>query len=215
MLTLYGRASSINVQKVRWLIGEIGLAHEHVEVGGRFGGLNDPKFLALNPHGLVPVIDDDGVIVWESHSILRYLAAKYAPEHFWPADPATRSEADRWLDWAQASAQPDFNGGVFWGLYRTPEAQRDHGAIARSIAKCDAHLRLLDRWLEGRKYICGDALTLADIPIGANLYRHYELEIARPRVANVEAWYARLCEREAYQNAVMISFEELKGRLAF
>lgn len=215
MLKLYGRATSINVQKVMWLLGEVGLAHERIDIGGKFGGLQTAEFRALNPHARIPVIDDDGVTVWESHAILRYLAAKYAPERFWPADPAARSAPDRWMDWAQASMQPDFTGGVFWGYYRTPEPRRDKAAIARAIADCAAHLQLLDRWLEGRDFLCGDALTLADIPTGVQLHRHYEMGIERPRAPNVDAWYARLCARPAYQNGVMIAFEELKGRLDF
>jgi glutathione S-transferase len=215
MLKLFGRATSINVQKVMWLLGEIGLAHERIDIGGAFGGLHEPAFLRLNPHGKIPVIDDGGVIVWESHSILRYLAAKYAPARFWPADPAARSEADRWMDWAQASMQPDFTGGVFWGFYRTPDHARDRAAIKASLARCGQHLRLLDRWLEGRAFLCGDALTLADIPAGVQLYRHYNIGVETPRAPNVEAWYARLCERPAYRNGVMIAFEELKGRLDY
>jgi glutathione S-transferase len=198
-----------------WLLGEIGLAHERIDVGGKFGGLRDPKFLAMNPNGLIPVIDDDGVTVWESHSVLRYLAAKYAPDHFWPAEPAARSEADRWMDWAQTTLQPDFMGGIFWGYYRTPEARRNKPAIARAVAACAAHFTLLDQWLADRRYLAGDALTLADIPVGSLLYRYYELDIERPRVPHVEAWYARLRERPAFQTGVMIPFEELKGRLAF
>ena len=215
MLKLYGRATSNNVQKVMWLLGEIGLAHERIDIGGKFGGLGDADFLAMNPHGAIPVIDDDGVIVWESHSILRYLAAKHAAKQFWPADPAARSAADRWMDWAQTALQPDFMGGVFWGFYRTPEAQQNKPAVARAVAACAAHFQLLESWLDGRDYLCGADLTLGDIPAGSLLYRYFNLEIDRPRVANVQAWYARLCDRPAFQRGVMVSFSELKGRLAF
>src|SRR5215471_18759090 len=103
MLKVWGRRSSFNVQKVMWLVGELGLAHEHIPAGGSFGGLDDPAFRALNPHGRVPVIQDDGVAVWESHAILRYLAARYGEQQFWSADPLMRSYADRWMDWSQCS----------------------------------------------------------------------------------------------------------------
>jgi glutathione S-transferase len=215
MLKVWGRGSSFNVQKVLWLIEELGLAYEHIPAGGAFGLLDTPEFLAMNPHGRVPVIDDGGVVVWESHSILRYLAARFGDARWWPADPGTRSMAERWMDWSQTALQPDFLMGVFWGFYRTPDAQRDWPAIRGKIAACAAHFRLLDRMLEGRRYLLGDELTLADIAAGTALYRYFELEIERPGVAHVEGWYRRLQERPAYRSAVMVPFDELRGRLAY
>jgi|GEM_PF-2967830 len=136
MPTIWGRRNSFNVQKVLWLADELGLAYEHVPAGGGFGGLDDADFRARNPHGRVPVIDDDGTVVWESHAILRYLAARHGGERWWPADPAARSLQDRWMDWSQASLQPDFLNGVFWGFYRTPPAQRDLPRVEAAIARC-------------------------------------------------------------------------------
>jgi glutathione S-transferase len=213
MLTIWGRRSSFNLQKVMWLVGELGVAHRHIELGGRFGGLDTPEFKAMNPHGRVPVIDDGGTIVWESHAILRYLAATYGRGAFWSDDAATRSRADRWMDWAQTALQPDFLLGVFWGFYRTPEPQRNWPAIKERIAKTGRHVQLLDRWLADRAFMLGGALTLADIPIGTHLYRYFNLEIERPAAPNVEAWYRRLQERPAYRAHVMIPFGELAGRL--
>src|SRR5262245_12847311 len=129
MLTIWGRRTSFNLQKVMWLVGELQLEHRHIEVGGRFGGLGTPEFLAMNPHGRIPVIDDDGTVVWESHAILRYLASRFGGKAYWSDDPAARSLSDRWMDWSQATLQPDFLVGIFWGFYRTPEAQRDLRAI--------------------------------------------------------------------------------------
>jgi glutathione S-transferase len=211
MLRVFGRRSAFNVQKVMWLVDELELAHEHVPLGGDHGGLDTPRMLAMNPNGLVPVIDDGGTVVWESHAILRYLAARYGQGRFWSDDPDERSQWDRWLDWARGFQQ-DFLNGVFWDLYRTPEPQRDWRAIERSIANTGAHLALLDRVLEGRDFLLGAELTLADIPAGALLFRLFEMDIARPEVPNVEAWYARLRARPAYRRRVMIPFEELKGR---
>ena len=212
MLRVFGRRSSFNVQKVMWLVDELEIPHHHVPLGGAYGGLDTPEALAMNPNGLVPFIDDGGTVVWESHAILRYLAARYGEGRFWSDDPAERSQWDRWLDWARAF-QEDFLNGVFWGLYRTPEIQRDWRAIERSIARTGQHLQLLDRVLEDRDFLLGAELTLADLPSGALLYRCFELDIARPETPNVEAWYARLCARPAYQRRVMIPFEELRGRL--
>ena len=212
MLRVFGRRSSFNVQKVMWLVDEMGLAHEHIALGGDHGGLDTPEMMAMNPNGLVPVIDDGGTVVWESHAILRYLAARHGYGRFWSDDAGERSRWDRWLDWARGF-QEDFLVGVFWGLYRTPEAQRDGRAIERAIARTGEHLTLLDRVLEGRDFLLGGEPTLADIPAGALLYRLFEMDIARPEVPNVEAWYARLRTRPSYQRRVMIPFDELKGRL--
>jgi len=215
MLKVWGRRSSFNVQKVLWLVGELGLPHQSIPAGGDFGGLNDPDFLAMNPHGRVPVIDDDGVVVWESHAILRYLAARHGGPVWWSETPAGRAEADGWMDWAQTALQRDFLTGVFWGWYRTPEAERDTVAVEAALAACTRHFRLLDKVLADRPFLGGDTLGLADIPAGTHLYRWFELEIDRPETPHVEAWYARLRERAAYRQAVMIPFGEMQGRLAY
>ncbi|KOQ20555.1 glutathione S-transferase, partial [Achromobacter xylosoxidans] len=115
MLTIWGRRSSFNVQKVLWLAGELGLAYEHVPAGGQFGLLDTPDFLRMNPHGRVPLLRDGDTVVWESHAILRYLAARHGADAFWSADPARRARADGWMDWAQTALQPAFLAGVFWG----------------------------------------------------------------------------------------------------
>lgn len=216
MLQVWGRRSSFNVQKVMWLIGELGLAHHHIPAGGQYGIKDSPEFLAMNPHGRVPVIkDDDGTVVWESHSILRYLSARHGQSDFWRDDPVQRSQADRWMDWSQTSLQPAFLSGVFWGFYRTPEAQRDTHAIEKNISECAQYFELLDQVLSGQPFLGGESLTLADIPVGTHLYRYFSLDIPRPHIPHVEAWYQRLQEREAYRQHVMIPFEELFGRLEY
>jgi len=215
MLTVWGRRSSFNLQKVMWLVGELGLECRHIPAGGRHGGLDTPEFRAMNPVGRIPVINDDGTIVWESHAILRYLAARYGHGHFWSDDPGERSRIDRWMDWSQTTLQPDFLIGVFWGLYRTPDAQRNWPAIRDKIGRCAKHFQLLDEILTDNKFLCGDHLTLADVPAGTSLFRYFELEIERPFVPNVEAWYRRLRERPAYRDNVMVPFDELRGRLDY
>lgn len=215
MPTIWGRRSSFNVQKVLWLAGELGLAYEHIPAGGRFGLLDTPEFLRMNTHERVPLLRDGDTVVWESHAILRYLAARHGAGAFWPADPARRVRADGWMDWAQTALQPAFLSGVFWGYYRTPEAQRDPSAIARSLDATHACLRQLDAVLAAQPYLGGQALTLADIPAATTLYRYYELDIAHEPLAHVRAWYERLRERPAYREHVMVPFGELKGRLDF
>jgi len=214
MLTVWGRRSSFNLQKVMWLVGELAIEHRHIEAGGQFGGLDTPEFRAMNPHGRVPVIDDNGTVVWESHAILRYLAARYGRGSFWIDDAAERSRVDQWLDWSQTTLQPDFLIGIFWGFYRTPEPQRNLPAIKESINRCTRHFQLLDRLLSGPTFMLGNQLSLADIPSGTHLYRYFNLEIERPSLPNVDAWYRRLQDRAAYRTHVMVPFGELRGRLA-
>jgi glutathione S-transferase len=214
MLRTWGRRSAFNVQKVMWLVGELALAYQHVEVGGSFGGLDTPEFLRMNPHGRIPVIDDNGVVIWESHAIIRYLAATYGAGRFWPEDAAARSHADRWMDWSLATLLPAFFD-VFWGFYRTPPEDRNLRFIERAIERCDQHYRLLDRHLSEQPYIAGDHLTMGDMPAGTTLYRYFTLDIPRPEIPNVESWYSRLAERPAFQEHVMLPYEELRGKLDY
>ena len=215
MLKVWGRRSSFNVQKVMWLVGELGLEHEHIDAGGAFGGLDAPAFLAMNPHGRVPVIQDGDATVWESHAILRYLAAIHGAGKFCSNEPAARAVVDGWMDWSQTALQPDFLSGVFWGFYRTPEDKRNWPAITAALARCAADFARLERLLEGRSFLLGDALTLADITAGTSLYRYFELEIERPKLPQVERWYRALQARPAYREHVMIPFGELHGRLDY
>lgn len=214
-MKLWGRKTAFNVQKVMWLLRELDLPHEHVEVGGRFGGLDSPQLLALNPTGRVPILEDGDHVVWESHAVLRYLAAANPQLGSWWCDEVrARSEIDRWMDWAHTSLQPTFMT-VFWGFYRTPVAKRDSRMLDREIAELKRVLRLLDNQLERSQFIVGDAITLADIPAGTTLYRLYEMGIDVPRLPFVEAWYAQLQSRRPFREAVMSDFTELKGRTDF
>lgn len=213
-LTVWGRLSSINVQKVMWAVDEIGLAHTHVPTGGDVGGLDDPAFRAMNPHGKVPVIDDAGVVAWESGAILRHLARTWSDGALWPADPGRRAEADAWMDWSQIVLQPALIG-FFWGWYRTPEDRRDARRNAALLGATQAALHTLDAHLAARPFVAGETLTVGDIPAGALLYRYYEMDIPHPALPNLQGWYMRLCERPAYRAQVMRPFDELKGKLAY
>lgn len=213
MLRVWGRRSAFNVQKAMWAIGELDLQHRHIDAGGNAGGLDAPEFRAMNPHGRIPVIDDDGLVVWESNSIIRYLGAKYGVGHLWDADAAARSLADRWMDWGLATAQRDFQD-LFWGYFRTPAKRRDPDYVAERFDRCTRNYQLLNRHLETRPYLAGERFSMADIPAGTTLFRYFEMDIERPDVPHVESWYARLRERPAYQEHVMVPFGELFARLA-
>ena len=215
MPEIWGRRSAYNVQKALWTAGELGLAHTHVDAGGAAGGLDTERFRAMNPHGRVPVLVDGAATVWESNSIVRYLAARHGAGSLWPEAPAERSLADRWMDWELATLQPDFMS-LFWGFYRTPEAQqRNARAIDAARARCAEHYRLLDDQLASRAFLAGDAFTMGDIPAGTSLFRYFEMGLETPALPNVRRWYGRLCERPAYREHVMRPFEELRGRRTF
>jgi glutathione S-transferase len=215
MLKVWGRRNSFNVQKVMWTIGELGLEHEHINAGGSYGLLDDPKYRKMNPNGLVPTIVDKGEPIWESHTIVRYLAAEYGTGSLWPANPLERSQADRWMDWTQTTLGRSFMS-LFWLSYRTPKEQQKPRAIAQAMAQTTGALRMLDAQLEGKANLGGgDNLTMGDIPAGTALYRYFEMDLERPALPHVEAWYERLKARAAYQEHVMVPFDELFGRLSF
>ena len=214
MLTVWGRRSSFNVQKVLWLVGELQLAHDHIPTGGSFGGLDTPAFRAMNPHGRVPVLKDGEAAIWESNTIVRYLCAAYAPGRLCPTSPAERAQAESWIDWEATSLQPAITG-LFWGFYRTPAARRDVVRIRELEAGAAAAITTLDQWLGERRFVAGAELSMADIPAGTLMHRYFGMEIARPHVPHVDAWRLRLSERIAYKTQVMRPFDELFGRLAF
>jgi glutathione S-transferase len=214
MIKVWGRRNSFNVQKVMWALGELGLSHEHIDAGGAYGLLDDSNYRAMNPNGLVPSLEDKGVAIWESHTILRYLAAEYGSGTLWPEDPLERSKADRWTDWTQSTLGQSFMQ-LFWLSYRTPPEKQNPRAIANAAERTKHAFEILAAHLEGRDFVCGDGLTIGDIPAGCALYRYFEMDIDRPSLPNVEGWYARLQTRGPYREHVMVPFDDLKGRLAF
>jgi glutathione S-transferase len=203
MLRVWGRTNSINVQKVMWAVGELGLAHERRDVGGAFGGLDTPEYGALNPNRKVPTIEDGGVVLWESNACVRYLAARYGAGTLWPEDPAKRAMADLWMDWQQTTLVPDMFV-VFWGLIRTSEDKRDNAAIQAAAKRLGGIWPMLDDRLATRRFVAGDAFTMGDIPVGAVCYRYFGLPIERPSLPNIERWYERLKERAPYREHVML-----------
>ncbi|MBM4382439.1 MAG: glutathione S-transferase family protein [Deltaproteobacteria bacterium] len=213
-MKLYARRTSSNCQKVLWFLGEFGVDYELVATGGDAGGLDAPSYRALNPNGRVPTLVDGDVAIWESHTILRYLAAKLAPERFWVSDPAERSRFERWMDWSQAQLDAAFMD-LFWGHWRTPAAQRNVAQNGLLLARCRHYMRILDRALAGRRFLLGDALSLADVPVGALMYRYTNLDVTDELLPNVARGYAALCEREPFRTHVMLPFDELKGCLAY
>lgn len=209
-LKIWGRASSVNVQKAMWAIGEMGVLHHRIDAGGAFGGLDAEDFIAMNPNRLVPVMDDGGFILWESNAIIRYLASTYGRGGLYPADRREVARADQWMDWAITSLYADIISTCFLGLIRTPATERNTAAIAAAAERVGNKLAILDKHLETRKFIGGSEPSMGDVPVGAYMYRYFTLPIPRPKLPNVEAWYQRLCARPAYQQHVMLDYSGLK-----
>ena len=210
MITVYGRANSSNVQIVMWTIGELGLAHERFDIGHVHGGTDTPEYRALNPNGLVPTIRDGDVVMWESSAILRYLAAKYGDETFWPADPAVRGPLDMWAEWMKSSFVPAFNLGVFWPLVRTPKADRDEAPISAAVDRVKPLARMLDQRIGDGPWLAGRDFTFADILTGHSLYRYFTMELDRAETPNLDAYYTRLQGRPAFVKHSMVSYDALR-----
>ena len=202
MLKIWGRTNSINVQKVMWTVAELGLPHERVDAGMAHGVVTEPWYAEINPNRLVPVIDDDGVVLWESNVIVRYLAGKHASGTLMPADPVRRAKAEMWMDWQQTSLLGF--GPMFMNLIRMTPDKRDMAVVKSGAESTAAGLALVDAWLKGRTYMMGDQLTVADIPLGCVAYRWYGLPVERPELPNFRAWYERLASRPAFRQHVML-----------
>lgn len=201
-MKIWGRANSINVMKVLWTADECGLRYTREDVGMAFGGNDQKWYLDMNPNGVVPTIEDSGRIIYESNTIVRYLAAKYAAGSLWPNDPGMRSEAELWMDWQNTVLNTPMRD-VFWGLIRTPADKRDMAAIKKAGDEASTVWARLDVKLEGKSYVAGHHFTMGDIPVGCFIHRWYALPIERPDFRNVKAWYERLKTRPAYAKHVM------------
>ncbi len=211
MIKVWGRRTSSNVQAVMWVIGELGLAHERYDFGHRYGGVDTPEFLAMNPNGLVPVVrDGDGEPLWESAAILRYLANRYGRAPFWPDDLATRTHIDKWAEWSKINFALNFSGPIFWQVVRTPAERRDPAALKRALGVLDRYLDIAENELARASFLCGEDFTLADVQFGHLLYRYFDIDIERRERGRLRAYYERLAARPAYRQHVMVSYDELR-----
>ncbi len=203
MLKILGRKTSSNVMQVLWLCDELGIEFDQVDIGGPFGGNKQPAYLAKNPNGLVPTIEDDGFVLWESNAITRYLASKYgAGSTIWPDDLKIRAEADKWMDW-QVSTITATMKPIFFNLVRKPEAERDMAAVAAGFKRGNEVWGIVDRHLADRNFVAGAHLTIGDMPIAIHAFRWFTLAKERAAMPNLEAWYERLQQRPAYRKHCM------------
>lgn len=206
MITLWGRNNSTNVKKVRWLLEELELPYEHILAGGQFGLNHDAEYLAMNPNGLVPLLRDDetGVVLWESNTIVRYLAAQYGQGRLWIETPAARAEGEKWMDWTIGTLAPKYSQ-VMIGLVRTPPEQRDNAAIAAAIQSLEGMLDILDNALAKQSWFSGETFGCSDIAVGPFIYNLFAIPgLSWAPRANLQRWYAQLCKRPGFRITVMI-----------
>jgi glutathione S-transferase len=204
VLTIFGRTNSVNVQKVLWCLGELELPYERIDAGLEHGVNTEPWYLALNPNGRVPLLEDGSFTLWESNSIVRYLAGKHGMNSLCPVSLEARALAERWMDW-QLSTLITPVSTVFQNLYRRPVERRDATAIERGTVDANRALLLLDAHLATQAFVAGERFTMGDIPVGAVAHRWLEIPgIDRPPFAAIRAWRARLADRSAFRTHVML-----------
>jgi len=192
-MKLLGRATSGNVQKVIFLLEELGASYEREDYGKQFGNTTTADYLSMNPNGKVPTFVDGDLVIWESHSILRYVAQKTVSD-LYPADLGARSQVDRWMDWLLASLN-----GAYVSIFKATKGGED--VPATSVSEMGAALKILEGHLAANDYLAGDSFSLADIALGPIVHRCLGFPVDRPATPNVEAWHARISNRPAFKTA--------------
>lgn len=205
MITLWGRNNSTNVKKVRWTLEELELPYQQIMAGMEFGLNHDAEFLALNPNGLVPLLKDDEakIVLWESNTIVRYLAAQYGQSRLWQESPVKRAQGEKWMDWANGSLAPAHRQ-ILMGLVRTAPEKRDMAAIEAAIVGCEPLLAILNAELKKHRWLSGDDFGPGDIAVAPFIYNLLETVKTWQPYPHLARWYQQLAERPAYQNVVMI-----------
>lgn len=210
-LTVLGRATSVNVQAVLWTLDELRLPWERQDYGHVHGGTDTAAFRSLNPNGLVPVLRDGDLALFESAAIVRYLAARYGDAVFWPADPAVRAPLDMWAEWVKTSLAPATIQGVFYPLVRAPLSQVDPVVVQAGVERLMPLAAMLDARLGDGPWLAGEAFTWADILTGYLLHRFFDMEIPRPELPRLAAYFARLRDRPAYARHVVVPYDMLRA----
>ncbi|MFW5401153.1 glutathione S-transferase [Yersinia sp. 1252 StPb PI] len=203
MLTVWGRNNSTNVKKVLWCLEELGISYQRIDVGGQYGKLNDPRYRSMNPNGLIPCLQDGDFILWESNTIVRYLAAQYGDSALYLPDAQLRAGAEKWMDWATSSMVEPFKA-VFIGLVRTPPEQQDKVKIAQGMTQLNTLMAIADHALEKQAYLSGDKFGIGDIPLGCLAYAWFNLSIERPSLPSLQRWYHSVSQRAAFKKVIDI-----------
>jgi glutathione S-transferase len=201
MLTIWGRANSVNVQKVLWTCDELQIAYERIDAGRGFSDTNTQEYRRLNPNGLIPTIVDGDFILWESNVIVRYLAASYGDAQFYPADLHSRFLCEQWMDWNATTLWPAVRP-IFQLLVRTTPDKRDLSPLGTLQSQADATMRILDEQLREREFVGGKNFTMADIPVGVSAHRWLNLDIERSELPALKRWYEDISKRPAFRSHV-------------
>lgn len=211
---VWGRKSSSNVQALLWCLHELELDYERVDAGFTYGVNDTDAYLKMNPNGKVPtLVDGDNPAIFETGAIMRYLANNYAPESFWPTNKLDRARVDMWAEWSKINIAANFTDPLFWGLVRMPQARRDPAKIVAGHKLLNSFLRIANEQLAQTAYLAANQLTLADIQFGHILFRYYDIDLPRTPFEHIDRYYELLTQREAFQSAVMVSYEELRNSL--
>ncbi|PWC12608.1 glutathione S-transferase family protein [Brenneria corticis] len=211
MIQVWGRKTSSNVQALMWCLGELGLDYNRYDIGHKYGGNDTPEFLAMNPNGTVPVLrDGEGLPMWETGAILRYLAGKYGTNIFWPNDIEARAEIDKWGEWAKINIAMNFTAPVFWMVVRTAAKHRNEQALKKALQALHGKFDIAEEQIKKHGYLAGKAFSLADIQFGHILYRYFDINIERPSYPLIEKYYEELKKRPAFVEHVILSYEELR-----
>ncbi|MBA3478430.1 MAG: glutathione S-transferase family protein [Lautropia sp.] len=203
MLKIWGRLSSINVQKVVWCASELGCRFERIDAGGAFGVVQTPGFQRLNPNRKVPVIEDDGLVLWESNAIVRYLCARYPDAGLCPDSPAARAQCDMWMDWQATELTPAMRD-AFLQLVRTAPQERDAAVVEASARQTESMMAILDDTLRDRPFVAGDRFTMADIPVACGVHRWFGLPRQHIARAHVDKWYQAVSRRGAARTVLVL-----------
>ena len=201
MIVVLGRANSSNVQKVLWLFDEIGLPFERIDRGGKFGGLDDPDYRALNPNGLVPTVIDGDLVMWESHAILRHYARQNPGAGLFPGDAGDALRSDMVMDWNHTTLWMSLRPS-FLGVYRQGKAI-ESDEIQQALDKVAGPIATLEGLLDGRDYV-GGSFGIGDIPPAISLSRYLALGRDLAPWPNVNAWYQRAAARPGFQARVFV-----------
>jgi glutathione S-transferase len=205
MIEVWGRRSSSNVQKVIWALEELGLPFERHSVGGSLGGNREPAFLAMNPNGLVPVVKDGEVTMFESNAIVRYLGARHSEGTLRPKDAKALAAAEQWMEWQQLNVVPHISA-IFWNRVRVASAQRNDEAIAAAEANLAKMLPIADKALASSEWFAGKSFSYGDIVLGVLYWRYFKLNGKSVDLPNIKRWFAGLQQRAAYHKWIMVEF---------
>ena len=198
MLKIWGRSNSINVQKVLWTCAETDIPFERIDAGMQYGVNNTPEYKAMNPNGLVPLIDDDGFLLWESHAIVRYLSRKHGMGTLCPSDPQNAADADRWMEWYSTTLWNHMKP-IFWILIRTAPEKRNLAEVEENRVKLAGYLAMADAQLGRTAYLAGSQFTMGDIPLAVLCHRWYNVPIERPALPNLKRWFDTVSARPGFQ----------------